>query len=123
MNIAVWIVTGVLVATFAWFGSQKATWPKDRLIASGQTGVAPFPLPIIRIVAVSELVACVGLVVPWLTGIAPVLTPIAAICLAVFMVGAAVSHISLGEYKQAIGVNGAMLAMLVFVASTRLAQV
>jgi len=23
--------------------------PKDRLIASGQTGVAPFPLPVIRV--------------------------------------------------------------------------
>jgi len=39
----------------------------------------------------------VGLVAPQATGIAPALTPIAAACLAVLMVGAVRTHQRLGE--------------------------
>lgn len=119
MNIALWTVQGILAVLFGLSGYAKSTQSKERMIATGQTGVAPFPLPVIRVVAALELAAVLGLVLPWLTDTAPVLTPLAAVGLGVVMIGAAVSHWSLGEYKQAFGANMAVLAACLFVALGR----
>jgi uncharacterized membrane protein YphA (DoxX/SURF4 family) len=92
MNAFLWVLQVFLAALFLLSGSLKSTWPKDRLIASGQTGVTPFPLPILRFAAVCELFAAAGLILPRATGIAPVLTPLAAAGLCIVMTGAISSH-------------------------------
>jgi uncharacterized membrane protein YphA (DoxX/SURF4 family) len=92
VNVALWVVQILLAAVFLVSGVLKSAWPKDRLIASGQTGVAPFPVPVIRLTAASELVAVVGLIAPRWSGISPVLTPLAALGLCVVMLGALLSH-------------------------------
>jgi len=92
MNAFLWVVQALLAALFLLSGSLKSTWSKDRLVASGQTGVAPFPLPVLRFAAVCELFAAAGLILPRATGIAPVLTPVAAAGLCCVMVGAISSH-------------------------------
>lgn len=92
MNIALWSAQIALAGLFALSGGIKSTWSKDRLIASGQTGVAPFPLPVIRLTAWAELLAAAGLILPWLTGTARGLTPAAAGGLIIVMTGAALSH-------------------------------
>lgn len=92
VNVALWVAQLLLAAVFLASGVVKSTWPKDRLIASGQTGVAPFPPAVIRLTAASELVAVVGLIAPRMSGIAPVLTPLAAVGLCIVMLGALVSH-------------------------------
>jgi len=120
MNVALWVVQGLLAALFLVSGTLKSTQSKERMVEAGQTGVAPFPLPVIRVVAALELVAVVGLILPWATGIAPVLTPLAAVGLGVVMVGAAVSHLSLREYPQAFGVNLVILLACMFVVWGRL---
>jgi hypothetical protein len=43
VNIALWIAQVLLAAVFLGSGTVKSLWAKPRLIASGQTGVAPFP--------------------------------------------------------------------------------
>ncbi|MFI5297623.1 MAG: DoxX family protein [Polyangiales bacterium] len=58
-----------------------ATWPRER----------------IKLLGLAEVAGAVGLIVPWATGVAPVLTPIAALCLAVLMGGAVQTHRKLGE--------------------------
>lgn len=103
-------------------GTLKSLFSKERMIETGQTGVAPFPLPIIRVVAVSELFGVAGLILPWLTGTAKFLTPVAAGCLIVFMIGAAISHWSLKEYKQALGVNLPLAVMLAAIVLIRAGQ-
>jgi uncharacterized membrane protein YphA (DoxX/SURF4 family) len=120
MNVALWIAQLVLAVLFLTSGALKSVMSKERMLATGQTGVAPFPLPAIRVIAACELLGVLGLLLPRLTGIAPVLTPVAALGLAVLMVGAAVSHGSLREYPQA-SVNLALLAVCVFVAIGRFA--
>lgn len=120
MNIATWIATGLLTAVFAWSGVAKSTMSRDRLIATGQTGIAPFPMPLVRLVAVSELLAVIGLVVPWVTDRYAVLTPIAAIGLGTVMVGAAISHASLQE-PRSVAANLGLLILCAFVAAARLA--
>jgi len=121
MNLALWIATGALVAAFAYSGTLKSTMSRERMIAGGQTGIALFPMWLVRFTAICELLAVVGLVLPWLTGIAPVLTPIAAIGLAVVMVGAASSHARLREPRN-VGTNAVLFALSVFVAVGRLAS-
>ncbi|HEY5223413.1 MAG TPA: DoxX family protein [Microbacteriaceae bacterium] len=120
MNIALWIAQGLLAATFLWSGIAKSTMAKERLIATGQTGVAPFPLLFIRVIAALELVGAIGLILPQATGIVPILTPLAAVGLAVIMCGAAVSHWSLHEYKQVFAVNLLLFLVCLFVVLGRL---
>ncbi|WP_329317178.1 DoxX family protein [Streptomyces sp. NBC_01262] len=129
MNAALWTVQIVLAVVFLASGAMKVSQPKDRLIASGQTGVAPFPAPVIKLTASAEIAAAAGLILPQATGIAPVLTPIAAVGLAVVMVGAMISHSTLLRAdlaagrgpKEALGVATTLvlLALCVFVAAGR----
>ena len=69
MNALLWTLQAVLAAIFTASGLAKISQPKDRLIASGQTGVAPFPLPVIRVTALCELLGAIGILVPRLVGV------------------------------------------------------
>ena len=120
MNTLAWTLQIVAAATFLYSGSLKSWMPKDRMIATGQTGVAPYPLPVLRIVAVSELLGATGLLLPWLLGVDRFLTPLAAACLVPIMVGAAVAHAGLGELKQVFFVNLPLLAILLGVVAIRI---
>ncbi|MDX2974681.1 DoxX family protein [Kribbella solani] len=120
MDIITWIFTGVLAVVFAVSGVAKSVMSRARLLASGQTGIAPFPMPLVRCVAGCELLAVLGLFVPWLVGTARVLTPLAAVGLAVVMIGAATSHASLRE-PRAVAANTVLLALAAFVAASRFA--
>jgi uncharacterized membrane protein YphA (DoxX/SURF4 family) len=120
MNLVLWLGQGVLAAIFAVSGTLKSTQSKERMIATGQTGVRELPLPAIRLVAACELVAVVGLILPWATGIVPALTPAAALGLAVVMVGAAVAHSRLHE-PRSVAANCLILAVCLLVAAGRLA--
>jgi uncharacterized membrane protein YphA (DoxX/SURF4 family) len=119
MNVALWISQVVLAVVFLVSGTAKISMSKERMLATGQTGVAPLPLPLIRFVAAMELVAVVGLIAPRATGTAPVLTGLAAVGLVVVMVGAIVLHATLREFP-AVGANTALLLISVFVAWGRL---
>ena len=121
MNVVLWIASAVLVVVFAASGVAKSTQSRERLIATGQTGIAPFPMPVVRLTAVCEILAAIGLVLPWASGVAPVLTPVAALGLVLVMCGAAVSHASLREPRN-VAINLALLLTACFVAAGRLAQ-
>jgi hypothetical protein len=120
MNVALWICQLLLAGVFAASGYAKATMSPERMAATGQTGPALFPLPVVRFTAVMELLAAVGLVLPELTGIAPALTAAAAIGLCIVMIGAASAHTRLHEPRN-VAVNAVLFAMCVFVAVGRLA--
>ncbi|MGY4771834.1 DoxX family protein [Kribbella sp. CWNU-51] len=120
MNTVTWVFSGILAAIFAYSGAVKATMSRARLLATGQTGIAPFPMPLVRVVAICELLAVVGLFAPWLTDQARLLTPLAAVGLAIVMIGAATSHASLREPKP-VAANTTLLALAAFVAASRFA--
>lgn len=120
MNVALWTAQILLAVTFLYSGTLKSVMSKERMIATRQTGVKPFPLPAIRVIAASELLGVLGLILPWLTGILPVLTPLAAVGFVGLMIGAAISHASLKEFPQ-VGLNLALLAVAAFVAVGRFA--
>jgi hypothetical protein len=121
MNVVLWAAQLLAAAIFLFSAVTKGTWSKERLLAKGQTGVAPIPLPLLRAIAFAELLGAIGLVVPWWTGIAPILTPLAATGLSIIMVGAAVTHLRLNEPQTALQ-NLAILAVCMSTAVGRLAQ-
>lgn len=121
MSYALWAASGILAAIFLGSGMAKATMSRERLLASGQSGIAPFPMTVVRLTAICEIAAVVGLFAPWLTRTASVLTPVAALGLCVVMAGAAVAHASLREPRQ-VAVNFGLFALAAFVAAGRMAQ-
>ncbi|WP_019970459.1 DoxX family protein [Mycobacterium sp. 141] len=119
MNTALWTAQLVLAGIFALSGTAKLTMSRQRLLATGQTGTAMFPLPVVRFTAGMELLAVIGLVAPGLTRIGLVLTPLAAAGLCVVMIGAAWAHSRLHEPRSVL-VNAVLFGLAAFVFIGRL---
>jgi len=120
MNTSLWIVQGILAAMFAMAGIMKSTQPIDKLLKSGVTWADRFPLTTVRIIGVSELLGALGLILPLLLNIAPMLTPIAALALA-FVQLLAIFHHAKHKENKAIVFNMVLLALAAFVAYGRFA--
>lgn len=114
MNVFLWILQGLLAAAFLAAGVMKSTQPKEKL-AANMSWVNDFSARTVKLVGVLELAAAVGLILPALTGIAVILTPLAAVGLVVVMILAAVYHARKGEYSS-IGVNAVLLILAAIVA-------
>ncbi|KHL19528.1 DoxX-like protein [Mumia flava] len=117
MNIALWIIAGVLAALFLVAGLTKAAQPK-RNLAANMAWVEDFSDSTIKLIGVAEILGAVGLILPAALDIAPILTPLAASGLAVTMVLAAVVHARRQEYPM-IAVNVVLFALTAFVAVMR----
>jgi hypothetical protein len=115
MNIALWITQMLLVLVFGYSALIKGTQSTERAVELGMTGVVNVRLPVMRFIAYCELFGVIGLIVPYVTGVLPILTPLAALGLGVIMVLAARIHLGLGEPGTAVG-NMVLLAMCLFVA-------
>ncbi len=124
MNIAVWIASGLLAAAYLFVGGTKMLTPKERLEKNPSMAAAAEALSAtsLKLIGGVEVAGALGLILPWLTGIAPILTPAAAVGLALLQVGAAVFHGRRAEYKQW-PVNAVFLALAVFIAAARTAEV
>jgi uncharacterized membrane protein YphA (DoxX/SURF4 family) len=110
-----WVAQGLVTLVFFLSGMLKATMSKERMAATGQTGVAPYPLPFMRFIAVCEILGAVGIILPAALQIAPLLTPMAAIGLAIIMIGAAATHWKLKELRN-VATNIILLLLCLFVA-------
>jgi hypothetical protein len=115
MNVALWTVAGLLAAAFAVTGYMGATQSRSALAARGLSWVNSFTDLQVKGIGVLEILAAIGLILPALVNIAPVLVPLAAVGLVLLMIGAAVTHIRLGEPRHII-VNAVLGAMAAFVA-------
>ncbi|MFP8903347.1 DoxX family protein [Streptomyces atacamensis] len=115
MNVALWIIAGLLAVAFFLAGLMKVAQPKEKLAASGMAWVDDFPAGGVKAIGVVEVLGAIGLILPGALDIAPVLVPLAATGLAVTMLGAAVVH---GRRKesQSIGANVILLALAAVVA-------
>ena len=92
MLIALWVVNVLLAAAMLGAGMMKALKPKPAIVASGLAWAEDFAPASIKAIGALEVVGAVGLIAPLATGIAPALSPIAAVGLAVVMIGAVVVH-------------------------------
>lgn len=116
MNVALWITAGVLSAVLLFAGLVKLVVPKQKL--SGMRGAAwtdNFSAGSIKSLGVVEVLGAAGLVLPAVTGIAPILVPIAAVGVVLLMIGAAITHSRLGEISG-VTANLVYLGLAAFVA-------
>jgi uncharacterized membrane protein YphA (DoxX/SURF4 family) len=118
METVIWIAQIVLAGMFMFAGLLKLTQPKEKLIDSGQAWVEDFEPTQIRGIAVLELLAAIGLILPAALDIVPVLTPIAASGLVLLMLGASATHVRRGELNI-LPINLVLLALALFVAIER----
>jgi hypothetical protein len=115
VEIALWVGQILLVLVFGFSALVKGTQSTARAVELGMTGVINVPLPVMRFTAFCELLGIIGLVLPYATGVLPILTPLAAIGLGLIMLPAAQIHLGLGEPATAAG-NMVLLALCLFVA-------
>ena len=85
MNIALWIVQVLLAALFLFAGGFKLVTPMEEMMKQ-----MPVALPgwFVIFTGVAEVLGGLGVILPWLTGIRPGLTPLAAAGLVIVMIGA-----------------------------------
>ena len=95
-----WILQGLLAATFLGAGSMKLVMTRDKLLAKGalMAWAEDFNARSLRAIGAVEVLGAIGLVIPTLTGIQPVLTPIAAGSLLLTMIGASATHLRRREF-------------------------
>jgi putative oxidoreductase len=114
LNIALWILQVLLGAMFIMSGFGKATAPLSEL-SGRMTWVTDVPEALVRFIGVSELLGGLGLLLPSVLRIKPVLTPLAAVGLALVMLFAAIFHVMRGE-MPVIGINLLIGALAIFIA-------
>ncbi|MBO2465784.1 DoxX family protein [Actinomadura violacea] len=116
MNLALWIVAGLLAAVMFFGGVTKLVVPKEKLAAApggGWTGGAT--VAFVKSLGALEVLAAVGVIVPAAVGVAPVMVPVTAVCWVLLMVGAMVTHLRRHE-RTAVLANVTYLVMAAFVA-------
>lgn len=99
MNILLWVIQFLLAFMFAMAGYGKISNTKQQHIADRHINAGDSVVPI-RILGVLELLGCIGIIVAWLTGIFPVLTPLSALCFCLIMIAGLVNHAMRREYKM-----------------------
>ena len=115
MKIALWIIQVLLALVFVASGSMKL-FAFDQFAASapalaGSRGLVTF-------IGIAELAGAIGLILPRLTGLLPILTTWAAIGLATIMILATGFHLMRSEFSHAV-VTVILLVLAVFVAYGR----
>lgn len=118
MGTVIWIAAFVLAAMMLVAGLTKALRTRDQLHAQGLTYVEDLPGGFIRVLGVAEVLAAVGLTLPGLLDVVPVLVPITAVCVAITMIGAIVVHLRRSE-TQSVAMPAALLALAILVAAGR----
>ncbi|MEV0287773.1 MULTISPECIES: DoxX family protein [unclassified Kribbella] len=119
MNVFLWIVAGLLAALFLGAGVMKLTQERRKLLANpNMQWVEDFSPGTVKLIGAAEVLGALGLILPAVLDIAPVLVPLAATGLAVLMLGAAITHARRKE-TQPIAINAVLLILALLVAVFR----
>jgi hypothetical protein len=121
VNIALWALQVILALIF--LGAAATKLKDDRLTYAAtrppNTSYAEdLGDGLFKTIGAVELLGAIGLVLPWATGIAPWLTPVAAAGFIVLMAGAIVVHLRRGE-RQPVLINVVILLTSLTVALGR----
>ena len=110
LNIALWIVQGLLAALFLFAGGVKLIMPIEEMTKE----LPSIPGWFLRFIAVMEILGGLGLILPGLLRIQPGLTPLAAAGLVIIMIGATVISVQLqGPVGAGIPLVTGLLAVFV----------
>ncbi|PYN81059.1 MAG: DoxX family protein [Candidatus Rokuibacteriota bacterium] len=113
MNVALWIVQGLLAALFLFAGGAKLVLPLDQM-----AGPVALPGWFLRFLGVAEVLGGLGLILPGLLRIRPGLTPLAAAGLVIIMIGATVVTL-VGDMAAVALMNVVVALLAAFVAYGR----
>ena len=102
-----------LALAFGMAGFMKMTAPIEQLAQMGMTFVNRLDAGTVRFIGISEMFGAIGLILPAALRIKPMLTPLAAVGIAVIMVLAIFQHASNNEPYLP---NVFLLALAAFVA-------
>ncbi|MGW1808624.1 DoxX family protein [Streptomyces sp. NPDC002078] len=121
MNLALWIVTGLLAVAYLLGGGGKVVMAKEKIAAFGPSAqwVNDFSGGGVKAIGALEVLAAVGLVLPAALDIAPVLVPSAALGLVILMIGAAITRLRRHEVRFML-VDVVYIVLAAFVAWGRL---
>jgi hypothetical protein len=107
--VAYWIVAGLLALFYLYSGGMKVLRSPDALRPM-MGWIDTVPLPVVRTIGLLEVLGALGLVLPPLSGVAPVLAVAAAVGLVLVQIGAATLHLRRGE-SRLIGLNLVLLVL------------
>jgi hypothetical protein len=96
MNVVLWILQIILAFVFLMAGAMKLAKPKTEL-GEQLAWVEDFSENTIRSIGALEVLGAIGLILPAITGVAPVLVPLAATGLVINMILAAGVHFRRSE--------------------------
>lgn len=116
MNTALWIAQGVLAAAFLVAGLLKVFGNRDMAISNGIGYAEDFSEGALTSIGILEILAALGLVLPGVLDIAPMLVPWAAVGLMVLMVGAFIVHVRRRDEMRMMAANVVLFLLAAFVA-------
>ena len=96
MNTALWILQGLLAFAMFGAGSFKLATPHAKL-SEKMKWARTWPPARVKLLGLAQVLGALGLILPGAMHFLPVLTPIAAACLLVLMLGAVKTHVDLAE--------------------------
>jgi hypothetical protein len=117
MNLILWIVAGLLAAVLL-VSTSKMFVPREKMASMGGAAaqwVLDFSPGALRVIAILEMLAAAGLILPAALDIAPILVPVTATCVALLFAGAAIMRLRRGE-RATITPDPIYLALAVFLA-------
>ncbi|MBA0045093.1 DoxX family protein [Mycobacteroides sp. LB1] len=116
MDTWLWICAGVLAVAHLGAGVFKLVTPYEKIAGNPNLAWATdFSPNVVKAIGGLEVLGAIGVVAPHATGIAPVLSPLAAAGLAVLQAGAFGVHARRDEWKLT-PVNVILIALAVLVA-------
>jgi hypothetical protein len=119
MDTTLWIAAGLLALVALTGGFTKTFIPKEKLEHhEGAAWTRAFSRGFVKTLGLLELLAAVGLILPAVVDIAPVVVPITATCWIALMIGAMITHGRLGQFRLVM-VNVVYLVLAVFIAVGR----
>lgn len=120
MNLTLWIIAGALAAGFLAGGLSLTLLPRERYRTLGpsQCWVDDFSDRHLKAIGTIKIIGSLGLVIPAVLGVVPVLTPIAACGLVLFMAGAGTTRFRRSEWKLLAG-DLVFLSLFAFLALGR----
>ncbi|HRR10011.1 MAG TPA: DoxX family protein [Rhodothermales bacterium] len=113
LHIGLWVAQVLLAVAFVMAGFMKVSMPISDLAANGMGFVNHTPETMVRFIGIAELLGAIGLILPAALRIKPILTPLAAVGIAVIMLLAIREHLSQNE---SIFANVVLFALAIFVA-------
>ncbi|WP_291279204.1 DoxX family protein [Galactobacter sp.] len=102
MLIALWIINILLALVMLGAGGMKLAKTKDDYVKGGMGWAENVSSTNIKLIGLLEVIGAVGLILPLALDIAAVLSPIAAIGLAIIMIGAVFTHL---RRKEGVGMQ------------------